>query len=89
MIQVSFIELPGEERYKVKVDDYEAGFIKKNPVNQRWHVISEDDDGIERRSKLEPHSREAASMLCAYLHYEHERRMLERRADDEDDDGDS
>jgi hypothetical protein len=91
MIQVAFIELPSEQRHKVQVDGRDAGFIRKNPANDRWHVMSEDVDGIERISKIEPHSREAASLLCAYLHYEQERRMLESNKEDaeEEDDGDS
>jgi len=85
MIQVAFLHLPQEDRYKVKVDDQDIGFfLKKNPRNERWFIIGPDD----RELKQEPHSREAASLLAAFFHFEQERRSLEADEPDEEETGD-
>lgn len=85
MIQVAFIELPVEERFKIKVDEQETGFHIKRAVEKegRWEIHKPDGDIL----KIMPHSREAASLMAAYYHYEQERRALDAGDDGEDDGG--
>ena len=81
MIRVAFLYLPQEDQYKVKIDDQDTGFfLKKNPRNERWFIVKPDGDTL----KQEPHSREAASLLAAFFHFEQERRQLEADEPDEE-----
>ena len=78
MISVAFIELPEEQRYKVKVDDGDIDtFIQE--VDGKWQVIAVGPDGTERSTKRKFHSREGAALFGAFLHFERERRRLEGR----------
>lgn len=88
-MEVNYIELPSEGRYKVKIDQQDIGaFIEKDPKNNRFTVINTFPDGYERAAKIQPRSREGAALIAAYYHVEQERIALGYGEEDDDVDGD-
>lgn len=84
-MQVNYIELPAEGRYKVKVDEQDIGaYIQKDPSSDRWTVTNTFPDGVEREAKIQPRSREGAALIAAYYHVEQERISLKHGREDGD-----
>jgi hypothetical protein len=74
MIRVAYVELPSEGRYKVKIDDQDTGlFVSRRPGTEMYEVQDEEGALATRKGAR---SREGASLLAAYIHYERERKAL-------------
>jgi hypothetical protein len=80
-MQIGIIEMPAEDAWRVQLDgELINGYFKLNPHNQRY-TISVRRDGHLSKLRTEPHSREGASCLLLFQHFENERRMLKANAD--------
>lgn len=80
MIQVAYIELPSEQRYKIKVDEQDTGFhfARDEEKEGRFVITNPDDRPLKRR----PRSREGAALFAAFMHFELERADLDAQQGD-------
>jgi hypothetical protein len=83
-MQIGIIEMPAENTWRVQLDgEVVPGYMKKNNHNERW-VVHINKDGRPDRLRTEPHSREGATCLLLFHHFEQERRHLKEAAAAED-----